>query len=158
VAHLWRSRVSPRHKHKFHGGAIFKGRKHGIPLLSAATQRFLAANLNIPTPRVELYINKTKPEAFRRRRRISYPYPTPIVVCAGLLLCCRGNRRTNKRTDRQTNRWTSSLLKALLRRGLNEMMMMMMMMMMKRNVEVLCSSPGRLNVIEVSEESMEASK
>jgi len=51
------------------------------------------------------------------------------------------------------------LLKALLRRGINEMMMMMMMMMMmKRNVEVLCSSPGRLNVIEVSEESMEASK
>ena len=96
MAHLWRSRVSPRHKHKFHGGAIFKGRKHGIPLLSAGTQRFLAANLNIPTPRVELYINKTKPEAFRRRRRISYPYPTPIVVCAGLLLCCRGNRRKRK--------------------------------------------------------------
>jgi len=44
-------------------------------------QRFVVTNLNIPTPRVELYANVTKPEAFRRGRRISYPYPTPIFRC-----------------------------------------------------------------------------
>ena len=73
VARLWTPRVSPRHKHKFHGGGVFPQGKFlkqfftgketcGTPVVSAA-----ATSINFTNGRGIVFFTRTK-------------YVTPLVV------------------------------------------------------------------------------